>query len=92
MPMVLSDAARDLLLEAMRDPAGLILRMTAPGGSAYLKTNGRAFGDGSPDEQARWENGARQLLAAGLIESQGNRVLCITLEGYPAADVLRRRK
>jgi hypothetical protein len=92
MPMDLSDAARELLLEASRDPAGLILRLTAPGGSAYLKTNRRAFGDGSPDEQARRESGVRQLLAVGLVEPQGNRVFCITPEGYQAADLLPRRK
>jgi hypothetical protein len=91
MPMDLSDAARELLLEASLDPAGLILRLTAPGGSAYLKTNSRAFGDGSPDEQARWESGVRQLLAFGLIEPQGHRVFFITLEGYQAADLLRRK-
>ncbi len=92
MAMDLSDGARELLLEVSRDPAGLILRLTAPGGSAYLKTNSRAFGDGSPDEQVRWESGVRQLLAVGLIEPQGNRVLCITSEGYEAADRMQRRK
>ena len=92
MPMDLSDAARELLLEALRDPAGLILRLTAPGGSACLRTNSRVFGDGSPAEQARSESGVRQLLALGLIEPQGNRVFCISLEGYQAADLLQRRK
>ncbi len=92
MPMDLSDAARELLLEASRDPAGLILRLTAAGGSAYLKANGRAFGNGSPGEQARWESGVRQLLAVALVEPAGNRVLCITPEGYQAADLLQRRK
>jgi hypothetical protein len=90
--MDLSDAARELLLEASRDPGGLILRLTAPGGRAHLKANGRAFGDGSPHEQARWESGARQLLACGLIEPRGHRVFCITTDGYVAADVLRGRK
>ena len=90
--MDLSDAARELLVEASRDPAGLILRLTTLGGSAYLKTNGRAFGDGSPAEQARWESGVRQLLAVGLVEPQGNRVFCISPEGYQAAEVLRRRE
>jgi hypothetical protein len=85
-----SDAARELLLKASRDPAGLILRLTAPGRSAYLTTNSRAFGDGSPDEQARWESGVRQLLAVGLIEPQGNRVFCIAPDGYEAADLLQR--
>ena len=66
--------------------------MTALGGRSFLKTNGRAFGDGSPDKQAQWENGVRQLLGVGLIEPQGDRVFCITPEGYQAADVLQRHK
>jgi hypothetical protein len=58
-----------------------------------LKTNGRAFGDESPEEQARWENGARQLLGVGLIDPHGgDKVFCITREGYRAADVLQGRK
>ena len=89
--MDLSEAARELLLEASRDPAGLILKLTAMGGSAFLKTNGRTFGSGTPGEQARWESGIRQLLGFGLIETQGDKVqvFCITHEGYEAADVLR---
>ena len=92
--MDLSEVARELLLEASRDPAGLILKLTGMGGSAYLKTNGRTFGDGTPREQARWENGIRQLLGFGLIEPQGDRgqVYCISPEGYEAADGLRHRK
>ena len=62
------------------------------GGSSFLKTNGRAFGDTFPDDQARWESGVRQLLGVGLIEPQGNRVFCITPEGYEAADGLRSSK
>jgi len=73
MSMALSDEARELLLEASQDPAGLILRLTAPGGSAYLKTNSRVFGDGSPDEQARWESGVRHLLAVGFVLLQGRK-------------------
>ena len=91
--MDLFEAGRELLPEASRDPAGLILRLTAMGGSSFLKTNGRAFGgDGIPDEQARWESAVRQLLGVGLIEPQGDRVFCITPEGYQAADDLRHRK
>jgi hypothetical protein len=90
--MDLSDEARELLLEALRDSAGRILRLTAPGGSAYLKTNSRVFGNGSPAEQARWESGVKQLLAVGFFEPQGTTVFCITLEGYQAADLLQRRK
>ena len=89
--MDLSEAGRELLLEASRDPAGLILTLTGKGGSAYLKTNRKTFGDGTPGEQARWESGIRQLVGFGLIAPQGakRRAFCITDEGYQAADVLQ---
>ena len=93
MALELSEAARELLLEVSRDPEGLIVRLTASGGAALLKTNGRIFGDGTPREQARWESGIRQLFSFGLVEPQGDRgrVFCITTEGYEAVDILRRR-
>ena len=93
MAVELSDAARALLLEVAQDPGGLILRLTALGGSALLKTNGRTFGDGTPREQARWESGVRQLIQFGLVEAQGDRgrVFCLTDEGHEAANVLRGR-
>ena len=62
------------------------------GTQALNNGHGTAFGDGSRDEQARWEGGVRQFLGAGLVEPQGNRVFCITAEGYQAADVLQRSK
>jgi hypothetical protein len=89
----LSEAASTLLVEVSHDPGGLILRLTALGGSSLLKTNGKTFGDGAPGEQARWESGVRQLLSGGLVEAQGDRgqVFCITDEGHYAANVLRGR-
>lgn len=63
--MDLSHAARELLLEAARDCDGLIVKLTAMGGGAYLKSNARRFGDGTPVEQARWESGIRQLVGLG---------------------------
>src|SRR5437762_1035086 len=50
--MDLSDTAKELLLEASRDPSGLILKLTSMGGSVYFKSNGRAFGDGTPGDQS----------------------------------------
>ncbi len=85
----LSDAARELLLEASRDRSGTILRLSAMGG-AYLRTNRRMLG-GPPREQERWESAVQQLLRLGLVEPQGDKVLCITPEGYQAADALRSR-
>ncbi len=77
-------------LRALRITDGLILRLTATEGSAFLKTNGRAFSDGTPGDQARWERGVLELTRLGLIEPQGARVLRITAAGYKAADLRRR--
>jgi hypothetical protein len=85
----LSDAASELLLETSRDPNGTILRLSAMGG-AYLRTNGRMLG-GPAREQERWESAIQQLVRLGLIEAQGDKVLCITHEGYETADALRCR-
>jgi hypothetical protein len=92
--MDLSEAARELLLEASRDPAGLILTLTGKGGRAFLQTNRKIFGDGTPGDQARWESGLRQLVGFGLVEPQGvtRQVFGITDEGYQTADMLRGRK
>ena len=89
MAIELSDAASELLLEASRDPNGTILRLSAMGG-AYLKTNHRMLG-GPAREQERWESAIQQLLRLGLIEPQGDKVLCSTHEGYETADALRHR-
>ena len=59
-------------------------------GGAYLKTNRRMLG-GPAREQERWESAIQQLLRLGLIESQSDKVLRITHEGYQTADALRRR-
>jgi hypothetical protein len=56
--------------------------------SASLKTNGRAFGEGSPDEQAKWGGHA----VVGLVEPQNNRVFYISPKAYKAIEVLRRRE
>lgn len=89
MALELSAAARELLLEASRDPGGLILRLSALGGIAVLKTNGRIFGDGTAHEQARWESAVRELASLGLVEPQGHRVYCMTNQAYEAARLLR---
>lgn len=89
--MNLPQEANDLLLEAAEDRDGLIVKLTAAGGSAHLKSNGRRFGDGTPGEQARWASAIRRLVGLGLIEPAGSQVYCITHEGRRAADVLRGR-
>src|SRR5438445_10839060 len=84
----LSEAARELLLEASRDPSGMILRSGAMRWT-YLRTNRRILG--GPDEQERWESAIKELLRLGLIEPQGDKVFCVTPEGYQAADAFRNQ-
>jgi hypothetical protein len=88
--MNLSDSARELLLEASRDPAGLILTLTGKGGS--VPHNRKTFGDGIPaNKPGEWDPA---IVGFGLItpEKMRRQVFCITDEGYQTADILRGRK
>ena len=87
MSSVLSESARELLLEASQDPNGTILRVPAMGGQ-YLKTNRRMLG-GPPRERERWLDAIPQLLRLGLIEPHGDHGFSITTKGYRAAAALR---
>ena len=90
----LSEAASTLLLEVSQDPGGLILRLATLAGSAFMKTNGKTFADGTPSEQAQWESGVQQLVSRGLVEAHGDKaqVLSITAKGHHAANLLRDRR
>ena len=69
--MDVADTAKELPLEASRDPSGLILKLTSMGGSVYFKSNGRAFGDGIPGDQSPVGWWDQATFGFGLIEPQG---------------------
>ena len=86
----LSEDAKELLVEAVKDKWGLIL-VTRTMGGVTIKTNGKGFGEmGNRRSEAKWEQAIRELLNQGLIEDQkgqGN-VFEVTHKGFDIADGL----
>ena len=86
----LSEDAKELLVEAVKDKWGLIL-VTRTMGGVTIKTNGKGFGEmGNRRSEAKWEQAIRELLNQGLIEDQkgqGN-VFEVTHKAFGIADGL----
>jgi hypothetical protein len=87
----LSDAAKELLIEASDDPNGHILNLETLAGKS-VKANSRNFLEAtSARENARWEAALNQLNAEGFIDSLGgkNEIFRVTHSGYELADQLK---
>ena len=86
----LSEDAKELLVEAVKDKWGMIL-VTRPMGGVAITTNGKGFGEmGNRRSEAKWEQAIRELLNQGLIEDQkgqGN-AFEVTHKGFDIADGL----
>lgn len=86
----ISEAARELLLEAAKDSSGTILCLSVMGGS-FVKSNGKAFTEGgNARSEARGRGAVRELAELGLIEDRSHKgeVFSVTDAGYRMADVL----
>jgi hypothetical protein len=89
----LSDAARELLVEASQDANGVIMRLGALNGS-HVQTNNRNFVEsGDARSAARWRGAVDELYRLDLIEDRAGKgeVFYITDEGYRVADLLRQQ-
>jgi hypothetical protein len=89
-PPDLSDAARELLLEAVRDPAGVIMRLGTMAGT-HVQTNGRDFVEsGNVRSAARFRGAVDELHNLGLVEDRAGKgeVFFITDDGYRVSDLL----
>jgi hypothetical protein len=87
---VLSEAARELLVEASQDAHGVVLRVETMGGS-QVETNGRNLVEpGNARSAAKWRGAIDELQALGLLEDRTHRgeLFNITDAGYRTADVL----
>jgi hypothetical protein len=87
----LSEAARDLLLEATQDPSGVIMKLSTMGGD-YVQTNDREFVEqGNRRSEARWRGAVDELHALGLVEDRAGKgeVFFVTDGGYGAGDLLK---
>ena len=84
----LSDAARELLVEAAADDHGGIICSNTHGGS-YVKTNGKVFTQqGDVRSEARARGAVKELAAGDLIDDHGGKgeVFFVTDAGYRLAD------
>ncbi|OIO04645.1 MAG: hypothetical protein AUJ52_14770 [Elusimicrobia bacterium CG1_02_63_36] len=86
----LSTEARELLLEAVKDKNGTIMRLGSLGGIRVI-TNRREFGtQGDARTEAKWISIVDELHNAGLIEDRAGKgeLFFLTNAGYEVADSL----
>lgn len=88
----LSDAARDLLVEASADPDGTILQYQTLDGYSVQTRRRNFVSDGDARTIAKWREAVEQLENEGLIEDRGGKrqVYYVTNYGYEIADRLSR--
>ena len=87
----LSEPARTLLLEAVQDPNGIIMRLDTLGGM-HVQTSQRDFVEpGNARSAAQWRGAVDELHYRGLVEDRTGEgeVFFVTDAGYQASDLLR---
>ena len=86
----LSVEATELLLEAVKDKGGHVIRSEYLSGSK-IQTNGRTFGEkGNPREQATWEAALDELYNVQLVQFMNGEVYRVTKAGYDMAEALTK--
>jgi hypothetical protein len=86
----LSDSARHLLREAVKDRNGTVMKLATLGGG-ILQTNGQNLVTSKdPRERAKWEGALQELVNEGFLEAVGYKgeVFKVTAEGYRVGDTL----
>ncbi len=89
MRFEIGDDAKQLLMEAVKDRNGTIMRLQVIGG-AHVQTNGRDFVEGRDARSIpRWRGAVDELERLGLIEDRGGKgeVFFVTNEGYEADEL-----
>jgi hypothetical protein len=90
---LLSEAARELLLEAAKDKSGTIMCVGTMQGRV-IQTNNRGFVErGDPRSEARWKGAIDELRQLTLIQDRGHKgeVFFVTDRGYRVADHLSQQ-
>ncbi len=87
----LSDEAKELLLEAVKDPNRRVLWVESKT-SADIQTNGKSFGNRpDPREQANWEAALDDLCRRELIQDLGKGTIFKVMKaGYDMAEALTK--
>ena len=87
----LSDAAKELIIEASKDENGIIIQHNTLSGY-FIQTNKKTLNEiGNPRSEARYKSALDSLYREGLIEDRSGKgtVLTLTDRGYQVADRLR---
>ena len=87
----LTEEAKELLLEAVKDKRGEILKVSSMGGMS-IRTNGREFlEEVNPRLEAIWVDAFKELFTCGFVfdETGHGQVFRVTRAGYEAAEVLQ---
>lgn len=86
------EEATELLIEATKDPQGIIMRTKTMSG-LHIQTNRRQFAGGDARSQATWEDALRSLESLHLVQVQGGKgeVFRVTKQGYKVADDLIKK-
>jgi hypothetical protein len=90
---LLSESARELLLEASQDRNGMIMSLGTVGGR-IIQTNNRGFVEpGNPRSEALWKGAIEELAHLGHIKDQNYKgeAFSVTDSGYHVADDLRKQ-
>jgi hypothetical protein len=88
--LTLSDAACELLVEAAKDPQGVLMRVGTLA-KAIVQTNGRDFVErGDARSEAKWRSAVDELWRNGLVEDRAGKgeVFFVTDAGYEASDLI----
>jgi len=85
--IMLSEAARELLLEAAKDKAGFILRIETMAGLEIQTNEREVVQQGDPRSEARWDGALKELRTKHMVEDLGRgEVFRVTNLGYQVAD------
>lgn len=90
-PPDLSKEARDLLLEAIQDPQGVIMRIGVFGGTQIV-TNQRSFIEGGDVRSAaQWRHALEELKTLDFVEDRSGKaeLYSVTDAGYRVGDLLK---
>jgi hypothetical protein len=89
----LSKEAKELLIEASKDPHGTVIKILNPvTGDISLKTNGKNLVmEVGPKVKALWESALQELLVNTLLAEKGENVFEITHKGYQSVDKLNKK-
>jgi len=90
LPLRLSDAARDLLLVAIRDENGVILRTRTATGLHITTNQTDLVTDRNPKTSARWYGALDELIKGGFVEDRNGKgnVFWLTVLGYSEAEII----